>query len=175
VQVPDVQVRPAADGDLPVTVLRDLFVDPAAHVRGLGRAILAELRSAADRKQTFPSLHAMPLYTSFGLDAWWPLLYLEGDPGQLPVRPGWQADPVAPSQAAQHERDWTGLDRTTGCLPAPHPAVRGLLTAGWRVDDFDLFMASEPELLDPPRAVPSPGQACAGHRAQNEQPRGPQP
>jgi hypothetical protein len=34
-----------------------------------------------------------------------------------------------------------------------------LLAAGWRVDEFDLFMASEPGLLDPRRAVPSPGQA----------------
>jgi hypothetical protein len=45
------------------------------------------------------------------------------------------------------------------CLPAPHPAVRALLAAGWRFDEFDLFMASEPELLDPRRAVPSPAQA----------------
>jgi hypothetical protein len=45
------------------------------------------------------------------------------------------------------------------CLPAPHPAVRALLAAGWRFDEFDLFMATEPELLDPRRAVPSAGQA----------------
>jgi hypothetical protein len=45
------------------------------------------------------------------------------------------------------------------CLPAPHPAVRALLHAGWRFDEFDLFMASEPELLDPRRAVPSPSHA----------------
>jgi hypothetical protein len=45
------------------------------------------------------------------------------------------------------------------CLPAPHPAVRALLAAGWQFDEFDLFMASEPGLLDPRRAVPSPGQA----------------
>src|SRR5580693_1215730 len=45
------------------------------------------------------------------------------------------------------------------CLPAPHPAVRALLAAGWRFDEFDVFMGSEPGLLDPRRAVPSPGQA----------------
>jgi hypothetical protein len=42
------------------------------------------------------------------------------------------------------------------CLPGPHPAVRALLAAGWRVEEFDLFMATEPDLLNPRRAVPSP-------------------
>jgi hypothetical protein len=45
------------------------------------------------------------------------------------------------------------------CLPGPHPAVRALLAAGWRVEEFDLFMATEPGLLDPRRAVPSPALA----------------
>jgi hypothetical protein len=45
------------------------------------------------------------------------------------------------------------------CLPAPHPAVRPLLAAGWRVEEFDLFMATEPGLLDAGRAVPSPALA----------------
>lgn len=45
------------------------------------------------------------------------------------------------------------------CLPGPHPAVRALLAAGWRYEEFDLFMASEQGLLDPRRAVPSPAQA----------------
>jgi len=45
------------------------------------------------------------------------------------------------------------------CLPAPHPAVRPLLARGWRVEEFDLFMASEPDLLDPRRTVPSPALA----------------
>ena len=44
----------------------------------------------------------------------------------------------------------------TAYLPAPHPAVRALLAAGWRVDEFDLFMATRPDLLDPSRDVPSP-------------------
>ena len=42
------------------------------------------------------------------------------------------------------------------CLPGPHPAVRPLLAAGWRVAEFDLYMATEPGLLDPGRVVPSP-------------------
>jgi hypothetical protein len=45
------------------------------------------------------------------------------------------------------------------CLPGPHPAVRPLLAAGWRVAEFDLYMATEPSLLDPGRAVPSPALA----------------
>ena len=45
------------------------------------------------------------------------------------------------------------------CLPAPHPAVRALLAAGWHFDEFDLFMATEPGLVDARRAVPSPALA----------------
>jgi hypothetical protein len=45
------------------------------------------------------------------------------------------------------------------CLPGPHPGVRPLLAAGWHVAEFDLFMATEPGLLDPRRAVPSPALA----------------
>jgi hypothetical protein len=49
--------------------------------------------------------------------------------------------------------------RARVCLPAPHPAARPLLTAGWRNEDLDLYMATEPGLLDPRRAVPSSGLA----------------
>jgi GNAT superfamily N-acetyltransferase len=227
-------------GSEAVTVLCDLFVDPAAHGHGVGRAMLTELWSTAGRKQTFSSrhAHALPLYTSFGVDAWWPLLYLEGDPGRLAVPTGWRVEAVSAEQAARFEQEVSGTDRTadyeawaarpgaesvqvssgaeviatgtvlcsgpeagimrlairpvrddgtaaaavltglagltgvagltglaglTGpasvCLPAPHPAVRALLAAGWRVTDFDLFMASEPGMLDPRRAVPSPSHA----------------
>jgi GNAT superfamily N-acetyltransferase len=49
--------------------------------------------------------------------------------------------------------------RARVCLPAPHPATRPLLAAGWHVDFMDVFMATEPGLLDPRRAVPSPATA----------------
>ena len=126
-----------------VTMLCDLFVDPAAQGRGCGRAMLAELWAGSSRRMTFSSLHAnaVPLYTSFGLDAWWPLLYLHGEPSGLP--------------AGQRAGQWV-VERA---LPAPHPAVRALLAAGWHVGEFDLFMASEPGVLDPRRAVPSPARA----------------
>jgi GNAT superfamily N-acetyltransferase len=220
-----------------VTMLCDLFVDPAAHGKGCGRAMLANLWTGAERRMTFSSLHshAIPLYTSFGLDAWWPLLYLRGQPGRLPAPDGWRVEPASADDVAQLEFGWTGVDRAADhrawgarlggcpviasargeavaagtvigagpargiehlalspaaddaaaaaavlavvrgleaveagdpqggvaqiCLPAPHPAVRPLLAAGWKFDEFDLFMATEPGLLDPRRAVPSPGQA----------------
>jgi len=49
--------------------------------------------------------------------------------------------------------------RARVCLPAPHPATRALLAAGWHVDFMDVFMATDPRLLDPRRAVPSPAMA----------------
>jgi GNAT superfamily N-acetyltransferase len=235
-----------------VTMLCDLFVDPTAHGKGCGRAMLTALWADASRRMTFSSLHshAMPLYTSFGLDAWWPLLYLHGQPDRLSGADGWTVERAGADDVAQLECGWTGVDRTadygawgarpggsaviasvrgealavgtviaTGpargiehmavspaaddttagaavlavlgwldptesgapqggaaeggaaeggaaeggaahvCLPAPHPAVRPLLAGGWIFNEFDLFMATEPALLDPRRAVPSPGQA----------------
>jgi GNAT superfamily N-acetyltransferase len=214
-----------------VTMLCDLFVDPAAHGRGLGRAMLAELWDGAGHRMTFSSLNsrAVPLYTSFGLDAWWPLLYLHGPTATLPISTEWAVESVTPGVAARYEQRWTGADRVadlqawavrpggeavlvsrdneviaagtvinsgpgrgithlaispaaddgtaagvvlqalahlagpephaTVCLPAPHPAVRALLAARWQFDEFDLFMATEPALLNPRRAVPSPAQA----------------
>ena len=65
------------------------------------------------------------------------------------------ADAVLALLAALRPKD----GQAAVCLPGPHPAVRALLAAGWRIGDIDLFMASEPGLLDPRRAVPSPGQA----------------
>jgi GNAT superfamily N-acetyltransferase len=222
-------VRHLGTGPDAVTMLCDLFVDPVAHGRGCGRAMLADLWGGQGRRMTFSSLHAhaVPLYTSFGLDAWWPLLYLHGDVRRLAASREWAADQVSPAAVAGAELRWTGLDRladhqawagrpAAGCLlvrrdteviaagtairagadrgivhlatdpqaddataadavvqaltrlggppdaqarvtlPAPHPAVRPLLAAGWRLDEFDLFMASEPGLLDARRVVPSP-------------------
>jgi GNAT superfamily N-acetyltransferase len=217
-------------GPAAVSMLCDLFVHPDAHGLGIGRAVLAELWRDEPRRMTFSSLHAhaLPLYTRFGVDAWWPLLYLAGPVAALRAPDGWSVSVSAPAEVAAAELGWTGVDRaadhrawaarpggatlTAGrgeviaagtvagqaddlglvhlalapaaddrdaadavlavlggpgpggdvvrvCLPAPHPAVRPLLAAGWRVDEFDLFMATEPGLLDPRRAVPSPGQA----------------
>ena len=181
---------------------------------------------------TFSSLHAhaLPLYTSFGMDAWWPLLYLTGDVRAVRRPDGWSVSEAKPDQVGALEREWTGIDRTAEhrlwaawphgsgliatldgqvaaagtaggagpeygvchlavdassggddrvrdaviavlsclepaggrarvCLPAPHPAVRPLLRAGWRVSEFDLHMASRQGLVNPRRAIPSPAMA----------------
>jgi len=216
-----------------ISMLTDLFVDPAAHGTGTGRAILDVLWARQPRKMTFSSLHsnALPLYTSFGLDAWWPLLYLTGDVSRLERPGGWSVEAADPAEVAALELAWTGIDRTadhemwaarphgvsliasrngqptaagTGggvgaeyginhmvvtengtadprhatdavvaalsflkpvdrqahvCLPAPHAAVRRLLAAGWMVSELDLYMASEPGLIDPFSSVPSPALA----------------
>jgi GNAT superfamily N-acetyltransferase len=75
---------------------------------------------------------------------------------------------VAPQASDDDARDavfavLASLDPPGGqarvCLPGPHPAVRPLLVAGWRNGYIDLFMATDPGLLDPRRAVPSPAMA----------------
>jgi GNAT superfamily N-acetyltransferase len=235
--------RRLGSGTGAVSMLCDLFVDPRIHGSGCGRALLARLWQEPGPRMTFSSLHAhaLPLYATFGLDAWWPLLYLRGRPGALEAPGGWRAEEGTPEEVAALELAWTGTDRSedhlawarrpggacvlarrngevmaaataggagdeygvihlalappagsadaaaavlavlagtgpagTGpadagpaggeaasglarvCLPGPHPAVRPLLAAGWRVEEFDLFMATEQGLLDPRRAVPSP-------------------
>jgi GNAT superfamily N-acetyltransferase len=233
-------------GERAVSMLTDLFVHPDAHGTGAGRAILGTLWTDEPRRMTFSSLdsRALPLYTSFGMDAWWPLLYLRGDGRQLPMPPGWSVSPAEPATVAALEAEWTGIDRTAEhrmwaarpngsavlasiegrtlaagtvggagpeygishlavaagqgahdandandandgsdgsdardavlavlswldpaagqarvCLPAPHPATRPLLRAGWQIEEFDLHMASEFGLLDPRSLVPSPALA----------------
>jgi GNAT superfamily N-acetyltransferase len=219
------------DGPAAVSMLCDLFIDPRVHGGGIGRALLTELWRDEPRRMTFSSLHALalPLYTRFGVDAWWPLLYLAGPLPAVPAPGGWAVAPSTPAQVAAAELRWTGADRRADhqawaarpngqpacvyhdgelaaagtaaghegeyglvhlamapdasdaaardavlavlasldapagrarvCLPAPHPAVRPLLAAGWHYQDMDLFMSSEPGLLDPLRAVPSPASA----------------
>ena len=222
--------RLIGDGPDAISMLCDLFVHPGTHGRGCGRAILRQLwpDGAVPRRMTFSSqhAHALPLYTRFGLDAWWPLLYLTGDVAAVPAPDGWTVTPAAAAEAAAAEQRWTGVDRSADhrawsarphgqpvrafwhgelaaagtaaghgaeyglvhlatapdvpagdavlavlarlsapdgqarvCLPGPHPAVRPLFAAGWRHEDSDVFMASDPGLLDPRRAVPNPGGA----------------
>jgi GNAT superfamily N-acetyltransferase len=218
-------------GAASISMLTDLFVHPAAHGSGTGRAILTRLWDGEPRKMTFASLHAhaLPLYTSFGVDAWWPNLYLRGDVRRLRVPDGWSVAVAEPDLIGRLELEWTGADRTAEhrmwarwpggaslvasldgkpaaagsvggaspeygishmavhasladegardavlavlasleapdgqalvCLPAPHPATRSLLSAGWRVVEFDIYMASEFGLIDARRLVPSPALA----------------
>ncbi len=223
--------RELGPGGGPVSMLCDLFVDPRVHGTGCGRAMLARLWAEPGPRMTFSSLNppALPLYTSFGVDAWWPLLYLTGRPDALTAPAGWTAEAVTPAEVSALELAWTGTDRSSDhlawarrpggasvlvrrdgqamaagtiggaggeyglthlalaplagdanaagavlavlaalerpdqparvCLPGPHPAVRPILAAGWRVQEFDLFMATDPTLLAPRQMVPSPALA----------------
>jgi GNAT superfamily N-acetyltransferase len=223
--------RQIGSGPGAVSMLCDLFVRPQAHGGGYGRAMLDRLWPGSGRRMTFSSLHghALPLYASYGLDAWWPLLYLRGRVEALAAPRAWRAEAADAAEVATLEQAWTGVDRSDDhrawarrpggagflarrgdqvlaaaivggagdgygvihlslapsagsadaasavltvlaslepedgralvCLPAPHPAVRVLLAAGWRIEEHDLFMATDPALLDPRRAVPSPALA----------------
>jgi hypothetical protein len=222
--------RLIGDGPAAVSMLCDLFVHPGTHGRGCGRALLSQLwpDGAVPRRMTFSSqhAHALPLYTRFGLDAWWPLLYLAGEVAAVRAPDGWTVAPASAVEVAAAEQRWTGVDRSADhrawaarphgqpvrafyrgelaaagtaagrgagyglahlaaapdvpagdavlavlaslkapdgrarvCLPGPHPAVRALFAAGWRHGESDVFMASDPGLLDARRAVPNPGGA----------------
>src|SRR3984885_761809 len=107
--------RPLGSGPGAVSMLCDLFVHPEVHGSGCGRAMLAALwPGTRGHRMTFSSLHAhaLPLYTSFGLDAWWPLLYLRGRVDALAVPAGWQAAAASPASVAAAELSWTGVDRS---------------------------------------------------------------
>ena len=80
-------------GPAAVSMLCDLFVHPDAHGLGIGQAVLARLWRDEPRRMTFSSLHAhaLPLYTRFGVDAWWPLLYVAGPVGALRDVAAWWA------------------------------------------------------------------------------------
>jgi GNAT superfamily N-acetyltransferase len=98
-------------GPAATIMLCDLFVDPRSHGLGLGQAMLAVLWPGGTPRMTFSSLHAhaLPLYARFGLDAWWPLLYLSGDVTALRAPAGWAV--AAAGDVAGLERRWTGIDR----------------------------------------------------------------
>ncbi len=92
----------------------DLYVDPALHGRGIGRAMLEALLEGTGDRATFSSSdpRAMPLYVRAGMGAWWPLLYLAGRPDALPTT-GLTSQPVTVEEASAIELELTGLDRST--------------------------------------------------------------
>jgi GNAT superfamily N-acetyltransferase len=65
------------------------------------------------------------------------------------------ADPVAATVAGLGRAGRGGPVLT--CLLGPHPALRPLLEAGFRVVDRDQFLASDPAIADAVRLIPNPG------------------
>ena len=65
------------------------------------------------------------------------------------------ADPVAATLVALARAGRGGPVLT--CLLGPHPVLRSLLEAGFRIVDRDQFLTSEPDLVDPARLIPNPG------------------
>jgi GNAT superfamily N-acetyltransferase len=101
-----------------LTMLTDLFVEPALVGRGIGRRLLRELFGGAVHRATFSSSdpRALPIYVRAGMTPLWPNLYVAGMASHLP-------DPFSairlrhagPEELAELERDWTGAWR-----PADH-------------------------------------------------------
>jgi GNAT superfamily N-acetyltransferase len=65
------------------------------------------------------------------------------------------ADPVRAAFAIL--RAAAGGERLGAAVPGPHPAVAPLFELGGRFSDVDQFCATDRDLLDPERIIPSPG------------------
>jgi GNAT superfamily N-acetyltransferase len=95
--------------------LADLFVRPERQGHGIGRRLLEAIIDGTRPLTTFASddPRALPLYVRAGMDAWWPNLYLAGDPTRLAATPdGYEVTDAPLAEVAQLERQWAGLDRT---------------------------------------------------------------
>jgi GNAT superfamily N-acetyltransferase len=131
----------------------DLFVEPARHGGGLGRALLTRLRDGADDRPwtTFSSAdpRALSLYVQAGMRPWWPNLYLVRLADAGPVHGDLPGRRVAPLDAHAAELTLTGIDRSseyrhwerlpgaTGVIvddPSGRPIAAGVGTAMRRAD-----------------------------------------
>ncbi len=65
------------------------------------------------------------------------------------------ADPVAAAVAGAARAGQGGPVHI--CLLGPHPVLRLLLECGFRVVDRDVYLASDPTIVDPARLIPNPG------------------
>jgi GNAT superfamily N-acetyltransferase len=70
------------------------------------------------------------------------------------VAPG--GAPAAPLLAAIR-RTARGGELVGACVPGPSPLVPVLIDAGFRIAEWDVFMASDPDLVDPTRQLVDPG------------------
>jgi GNAT superfamily N-acetyltransferase len=114
-----------ADG---LTMLCDLFVDPARHGGGAGGRLLEVALDGPGERSTFASRdpRAMSLYVRHGMIPRWPLLYLSGPP---PVRSHvLLAERVPVEDAGVAELDLTGRDRAADyAYWATKPGATGLV------------------------------------------------
>jgi hypothetical protein len=95
--------------------LSDLFVDPAQHERGAGRAILDDVLHDSVELMTASSAdqRALGLYIRAGMRPWWPFLYLAGDVARLPpLDEAIRIESADVATTATLSKGWTGRDRT---------------------------------------------------------------
>ena len=112
--------------------LTDLYVEPGLQSKGLGRQVLAAVMDGATERMTFSSSdpRALASYIRNGMRPWWPLLYLETDPGPLASSPspGIESRPADVPETARLSRAWTGIDRTADfAFYASLPEAAGLV------------------------------------------------
>ena len=72
---------------------------------------------------------------------------------RLLVRP--DAEPIGPMLAGLVRA--AGEGRVETCVLGPNPLLPLLLEAGFRVNDRDQYLASDPAIVDPARLLPNPG------------------
>jgi GNAT superfamily N-acetyltransferase len=103
-----------------VRFLTDLFVDPEAQDRGLGRALLGAVLDGTTERCTFSSAddRALGAYIRQGMRPWWPLLYvtvqrtaLDGEDATDALDAGLVAEPADVTSTARWSAAWTGIDR----------------------------------------------------------------
>jgi len=102
-------------------------------------------------------------------------VHRRGRPGRwlphLAIAPGADASAVAlaalhatapggvigpPSEPRRPAGPESAQPPTSVCVPGPHPVLPALLRFGFRIVDRDLFMATDPGLVDPERILPDP-------------------
>ena len=189
-----VGIGSAADlGSGDVRMVTDLFVDPDAHERGSGRALLDAILEGARERLTFSSAddRALGLYIRSGMRPYWPLLYLEVGPGRLgPHDPGIEVRVTDAVESARWSSTWTGLDRSSDFdhyASLPEAAGFSIIDAGavaavgWARREQDasegrwLSHASIAPDADPVRATFALLRAAAGDEPLNAPVPGPHP
>jgi len=111
--------------------LADLFVRPERQGLGVGRRLLDEVFEDVWPRTTFASEDpkALPLYVRAGMGAYWPNLYLVGEPARLPpIQAGLTVAPAPLELVAVLESTWAGVDRRPelaywASLPEVRPVV----------------------------------------------------